>query len=461
MPVTSRRTRLHDVPDAAALWAWHARPGAFDRLVPPWQRMDVLAPPVLEEGGGATFRAHLGPLRWTWEARHEAVEPGRGFVDVAIRGPFARWRHTHRFEGGPDGVVLADSVDWGLPLGPLTEPVLSWAFQRMLTDLLRFRHRRTQQDMSRHAAFASRPRLRVGITGATGLVGTALSAFLSTGGHTVVPFSRRAGRGDGIRWDPAAGVLDPRDLESLDAVVHLAGEPISGRWTPARRARIVSSRVDGTALLARAMAAAGGPLVLLSASAVGVYGHQEEIVDEDSTLGKGFLADTGRAWEAAADPARAAGVRVVHPRIGIVQSARGGALAAQLPLFRAGLGGPAGSGRQGLPWIALDDLVGLLHHLLFTEVEGPINATAPGLVTQAEWARTLGRVLGRPALLPAPAPALRAMLGREEADALVLQGARVAPTRALQSGFTFLSPKLEPALRWELGALPPEDPDGR
>jgi uncharacterized protein (TIGR01777 family) len=255
-----------------------------------------------------------------------------------------------------------------------------------------------------------------------------------------------------FRWLPQNGYIDPEALDGIDAVVHLAGETVAGRWTEDKKRRIRESRVAGTRLLSERIAALDAPpRVLVSASAIGVYGDRgEERLTEDSPTGQGFLADVVRAWEAAAEPARAAGIRVVHPRFGIVQSARGGALKTQLPLFKLGLGGAVGGGRQYVSWVTIDDVVAAVTFALsHDDVAGAVNVTAPAPVTQAEYARTLGRVLGRPAVLPAPAFAVRLALGEFAGE--ILGGQRVIPQRLSDCGYAFRYRELEPALRHVLG----------
>lgn len=296
--------------------------------------------------------------------------------------------------------------------------------------------------------------MTIAVTGSTGLVGSALVPSLITGGHRVIRLTRGAVRGDTVRWDPDAGTVDARGLEGMDAVVHLAGENIAGGlWTRERKRRIRESRVRGTRVLAEALARLERPpRVLVSASATGYYGsRRDEILREESAPGTGFLAEVCREWEAATEPAARRGVRVVHLRTGIVLSGRGGALAKMLPPFRLGLGGPLGSGAQWVSWISVDDLVGVILHAIVTEtLKGPLNAVAPTPVTNRDLARTLGRVLGRPALLPVPAVALRLMLG-EMAEETVLASARVEPARLRASGYVFRHPMLEDALRRQLG----------
>lgn len=295
--------------------------------------------------------------------------------------------------------------------------------------------------------------MKVLISGASGLVGSALDARLAAGGHDMVRLTRSAPRGPGeFHWDPAAGEIDPGALDGVDAIVHLAGETVAGRWTDAKKQQIRDSRVLGTRLLAETAAAYDPrPRAFVSASAIGYYGDRgDDPVAEGSPMGTGFLAEVVRDWEAAAQPAREAGIRVVNLRFGIVQSAAGGALRAQLPLFRLGLGGRVGRGRQYVSWVAIDDVARAIEHALSSDrLSGPVNVTAPEPVTNAEYARTLGRVLRRPAVLPAPAPVLRLVLGEFSGE--LLGGQRVRPDRLLEEGFEFQYPELEGALRHVLG----------
>lgn len=294
------------------------------------------------------------------------------------------------------------------------------------------------------------------VTGASGLVGRALVASLERGGARVVRMVRHA-PSDPHReayWNPVAGKIDAAALEGAEAVVHLAGKGVADeRWTGRVKREVVASRVEGTRLVASAIAGlAVKPRVLVSASAIGLYGDRGDApLDEDSPPGTGFLAETCQQWEAACRPAWEASVRVVQVRIGIVLSRDGGALAKMLPLFCAGLGGVVGDGRQVMSWIGLADLVRAIRHAVdCPALHGAVNATAPHAVTNREFTRTLGKVLGRPTVLPAPAFALRLVLG-EMAGPLLLQGARVVPKRLLESGFTFEAPELAGALRRALG----------
>ena len=291
------------------------------------------------------------------------------------------------------------------------------------------------------------------ISGATGLIGSALIPELEAKGHTVRRLTRMPRQEGDIRWDIDAGTIGG-DLTGIDAVVHLAGESIAeGRWTEEKKRRILESRQKGTRLLAEKIAGLSEPpSVMVSVSATGYYGNRgNELLTEESEPGDLFLSKVCREWEAAADPAREAGVRVVHPRFGIVLTTEGGALGTTLPIFKLGGGGKIGSGGQYWSWISLDDVIGAIVHALQTDdLSGPVNVVTPGPPTNAEYTRVLGKVLNRPTLFTVPAPAARVMLG-EIADELLLASARVEPVRLRETGYSFRHPELEATLRYLLG----------
>lgn len=295
------------------------------------------------------------------------------------------------------------------------------------------------------------------MTGSSGLVGAALASSLTADGQAPRRLVRsRPAPGDAL-WNPEAGSIDADALQGIRAVVHLAGESIAaGRWTGARKRRILESRAQPTRLLAQTLSRlAEPPEVMVSASAIGWYGDRgDERLTEESAGGTGFLAEVCREWEAACAPATERGIRVVNVRFGIVLAAAGGALARMLPLFRFGLGGRLGSGRQWWSWVSLDDVLGAIRHALVTpSLRGPVNVVAPEAVTNAEFTQVLGRVLRRPTLAPAPAFALRLALG-EMAGPLLLASAHVAPEQLLATGYRFRHPQLERALRHLLGRPP-------
>jgi uncharacterized protein (TIGR01777 family) len=442
---------------APAIYAWHARPGAFARLTPPWMTVRVVeGAGGIAPGDWKRLWVGAGPVDVSWTLVHHDADNAAGFVDEQQDGPFASWRHEHRFlPGGPGSSILEDRIFYRLPFGKIGQFVADRQLQRRLDDLFRFRHQRTQLDLARHSAAGFERPQRIAISGASGLVGSQLVPFLRTGGHDVFRLVRRQPTtADEIFWDPAAGRIDAAALEGMDAVIHLAGVSIAGgRWTASRKAAIADSRVQGTRLLAETLARLEQPpRVLVSASAIGYYGDAgSATLTEQAPAGSGFLAGVVQAWEEATAPAASAGIRVVLPRFGIVLAGAGGLLARLAPAYRFGLGGPLGSGKQFMSWIALDDVLGvLLKAIADDRLAGPVNAVAPHPVTNHDFAQTLGRVLGRPAVLRAPAAALR-LAADELADELLLVSQRARPARLEEADFSFAFPTLEDALRQELG----------
>jgi uncharacterized protein (TIGR01777 family) len=426
---------------ARALFDWHARPGAFERLNPPFEPLEILERTGgIAPGARTVLRILLGPVPTRWVGVHTALDTGRSFTDRQESGPFALWEHVRRML--PDGEarsVLEDDIRYALPLGVLGR-VAAGRVQERIEAVFAYRHALTAADLARHSELPGPP-LRVGITGSHGLIGNALTHFLTTGGHTVV----RLGRGE------KAG-----DVDGLDAVVNLAGANVAdGRWTKARKRKIRESRVRTTeAVVAGILRAARRPPVLINGSAMGYYGDRGETpIDESSPRGTGFLAEVVNAWEAATAPAAQAEVRVVKLRTGVVLSPDAGALGMMLPIFRAGLGGRIGSGRQLLSWISLEDVLGAIHFALRTpSFQGVANLTAPEPVTNAAFTHVLGRVLHRPTVATVPGTVIRAVFG-EMGQESVLSGANVIPRALLDAGFRFRWPGLEDALRFCLGRV--------
>ena len=453
MPTFTKRSRI--AASAREVFDWHARPGAFERLTPPWEHVEIEERRGgIEDGARLVMRLGRAPLRLRWVADHRDYIDARQFCDVQTSGPFRRWEHTHRFEPvGDSACILEDHIAYELPLGRLGALVGGRITKTRLERMFRYRHTITAQDVVAHRTAGAEP-MDVLVTGSKGLVGSALVAFLTTGGHRVTRLVRSSPRDGEVRWNPADGTLDSAQLPALDAIVHLAGDNISeGRWTAEKKRRILDSRVQGTRLIADSVAAMKRPpRVLVCASAIGFYGDRgDEVLDEAAGPGSGFLADVCRQWEEAAQPARAAGIRVVHVRFGVVLSAGGGALAKMLLPFRLGAGGVLGSGKQYMSWIALDDAVGVLHFALTHDaLHGPVNAVAPHPVTNREFTKTLGKILSRPTILPIPAFAARLAFG-EMADALLLSSSRVEPRALRDAGYCFRFPTLEEAVHHVLG----------
>jgi uncharacterized protein (TIGR01777 family) len=448
-----RRTRLPVSADEA--FRWHERPGAIQRLIPPWERAVIVEHSGIHDGAIAVIKVYIGPVPALFVVRHSDYIAGRQFRDTQVEGPFARWEHTHSFE--PDGeqsCVLEDRIEYELPGGPLGEALGGDYLRSQLERLFDYRHRVTAQDLAAHASYGGGA-MKILLTGSHGLVGSALNPFLTTGGHSVEPLRRRDTdrAGHGVYWNPAEGSIERDKLEGVDCVVHLAGEGIVGAWDEEKKRKIRDSRVNGTRLLSEALAKLERrPRALVSASAIGYYGSRgDEVLTEESPAGNGFLSAVSREWEAATAPAAEAGIRVVNLRFGVILSPRGGALEKILLPFRFGLGGEVGGGRQYWSWIAIDDAVGAIHHALITDaLRGPSNAVAPHPVTNHEFTKTLGSLLSRPTLLPTPEFAARLAFG-EMADELLLAGARVEPARLLRTGYRFRFQTLEEALRHLLG----------
>lgn len=444
------RTRLPDSPEE--VFRWHDTAGAVHRLVPPWAPVSVVSHTGrLIEGGQTTFEL---PLGMRWHARVVKVAYPEGFIDEQEHGPMKRWRHRHAFERTEQGgTMLDDRVEYELPGGRLGAWLGGNAIDRRLAALFRFRHERTRSDLARHAPYRERPSLRIAVSGTHGLVGSALAAFLRAGGHTVVPIVR--GRSAGcIAWDDTSGEVDAQAMQDIDAVVHLAGESFFGlRWTAQKKHEIEDSRVRGTKAVATAAARAQrGPRVFVCASSVGYYGDRGlQVLSEGSPRGDGFLPDVVERWEAAAAPAREAGLRTVHLRSGTVLSGAGGALPMLMRASRWALAGPLGSGRQYVPWIALDDLLGaILFALHEDDIEGPVNVVSPHEITQRDLIAAVAGLVHRPVGPRVPNAALKAAMG-QLATELLLPSERVRPTVLLGRGFAFRYGDLERALRFETG----------
>ncbi|MEV0674695.1 TIGR01777 family oxidoreductase [Mycobacterium sp. NPDC050441] len=433
------------------VFAWHSRPGAFARLSPPWQAMTLKSEAASLRDGRAEL-ALPGGLRWVAQHQADAYDPPRRFVDKIVSGgpaslPAAlavRWKHIHDFEAiDATHTRMIDRVETPIP-------------GQFLRSMFAYRHRQLADDLASHQrarAHGVKP-LIVAVTGASGLVGSALTAFLSTGGHRVIRLVRHAtAKPDERQWNP----YDPHPelLVGVDAVIHLAGASIAGRFTEGHRRSIRDSRIEPTRRLAELIAETdGGPQVVVSASAVGLYGYDraDEVLTETSERGDGFLADVVADWENALAPAERSDVRVVRVRTGIVQSPSGGTLRLLRPLFAAGLGGRIGDGQQWLPWIGIDDLVDIYYRALWdTQLSGPVNAVAPEPVRNAEYTDTLGHVLHRPTILPVPTLGPRLLLGDQGARELACASQRAVPAVLTAADHHFRHPNLDQALRHVLG----------
>ncbi|WP_333619633.1 TIGR01777 family oxidoreductase [Dietzia sp.] len=469
--------------DPERVWGYFSAPGAFHRLAPPFLALrpvseaDSLADGTAVLAPATSLPGPLrGPSRPRWIARHDpsGYIEGERFVDRCSSAPYRRltgWVHTHTVEAaGPSGsgpdrsasrppaTAVGDHVDARVPARLLT-PTFAYRYRQLAADLSVLDRLRTE---ARDRGGTS---LTIAMSGASGLVGAQLGAFLSVAGHTVIRFVRHETSEPGERqWNPDSPAPDL--LDGIDVLVHLAGAPIAGRFTAAHVEKVRSSRIGPTRALAELVAARRGATDLVCASAIGLFGAErgDELLDERAAPGEGPIADIVRDWEDACAPAREAGARVVNVRTGIALSGAGGVLGALAPLFAAGLGGRIGDGEQWFSWIALDDLVDIYARAVVDPVlEGALNAVAPNPVRNSEFTETLGRVLHRPALIPVPAAAPALVLGRAGARELALADQRVVPAGLAELGHRFRFRSLGRALAHELGreSLPDSLPDFR
>ncbi len=439
-------------------FAWHERKGAFRRLMPPWELAEeIRADDNLEDGSQRIFRFPLGPIKMNWVAQHTGYNPPHSFEDKMLSGPFKSWHHIHKFEQiSSNKSVIRDKVNYRLPLGFLGKLVAGRMIKKRLIRMFTARGIRLERDLKRHAEFANKPRKKILVTGSSGLIGRQLVAFLDTGGHDVWRLVRRkAKKGEKeVAWYPEKGILNHDVVEGFDVIIHLAGAGIGDkRWSKKRMKLIEESRTKSTALLANAIAKlTNKPEAFVVSSAIGWYGERgDEELDEDSKPGEGFLPDTCKRWEDACQPARDCGVRTLNLRTGIVLDATGGALGKMLLPAKMGAGGPIGRGKQWYSWISMDDQIYSINHLLMNQdCEGVYNLGSPNPVRQKIFAKTLGKVLRRPAFIPTPPFGIWLLFGKMGV-ALTTESTKVIPKRLIESGYRFEHDNLENALRDCLG----------
>ena len=444
-------------------------PGALGRLIPPWEPIRLLSKtsPGVELNSEVELSVPLAPPpfesgpfeklgRTVWHAKHIELSPPNSFTDLQLSGPFKRWNHQHLFREMENGTSqLRDCIDFELPFHPVSTLFANWFVKMKLERTFRFRHARTENDLARLNTI-KRSHDTVLITGASGLVGRNLKAFLETAGYTVLTLTRGETSGENeYHWDIHKKSFPLEALERADAVVHLAGENIAaGRWTDEQKQRIRQSRIAGTELLVAALSQVSDrPEVFISASATGFYGSRgDEELTEDADEGDLFVSKVAIEWEQETFKATELGIRTVVPRIGVVITPEDGALKKMLLPFLFGVGGPVGSGAQWMSCIAIDDLVYALQFLLEEKsAVGVYNLTSPEPLTNKQFTKALVRTIRRPTLIPAPPFALRAAFG-EMADELLLASTRVLPKRLLEQGFTFTFPDIESSLAFSLGA---------
>ncbi len=433
-------------------FAYHDRPGALERLIPPWESVEIEhSDGSLTKGSRVVMKTKVFGVPVRWVAEHTHYEPPDLFCDTQLSGPFAVWNHRHEFKASGRYCELNDRIEYQIPLGGVGRLFGAGKVRSTLESMFAFRHRITRDDLTLMADHPIQPMV-IAVSGSSGLVGSHLKSMLTLLGHDVRPIVRSDSREprEIAAWESEA---EAAKFSDVDAVVHLAGKSIAdSRWTESIKREIRDSRVTKTRQLCESLAKLSKkPRVLVCASATGIYGDRgDEELDESSSTGNGYLADVAREWEEACRPASEAGIRVVHARFGIVISPQGGALQKML-LPAKFAGGALGSGKQWWSWIAIDDVIGAIYHAIADDgLAGPVNFVSPQPLTNGDFARTLATVIGRPAIFPAPAAALRLALG-EMADEMLLASARVIPRRLEQSGYRFRFTELEDCLRYSLG----------
>ena len=424
---------------ASKVFQWHLQPGALERMIPPWMNIRILEKGSPSQVGSLTvLELRVLWMRMLWYARHSSFTAGIEFMDKQERGPFCSFQHIHRVTSVDSFCILSDIIEYRAPFF-LQESYV----QKQLERQFAFRHRRILSDLSVLQKYGRAPQ-RILVSGASGMVGQSLCAFLAVSGHEVFRLKRQESdlAAHIIGWDPLQKrSYTTEDFEGFDAVIHLAGENIAAKkWSKKQREILVQSRCDDTRLLSQILSnLARPPKVFISASAVGIYGdRQEEYLTEDSTIASDFLGKLCAGWEEASSLLTNRGVRRVQARFGYILDPQGGMLKQMLPVFRMGLGGKIGSGKQIMPWVALDDVVyGIYHCLMESSLSGPINMVAPKPIEQKEFARILAKAVHRSYFFSVPALLLKILLP-QRAEALLLRSAHVLPKKLQDSGYEFI-----------------------
>ena len=444
------------------IWDWYNSDGAFRRIMPEWEGIQPINAGRLVDGDETIFKVKMGPLRQKWVARHHSVVPGESFADRMIKGPFGAWNHHHEFESSSGQMTsVIDNVEYKLPLHIFTGWSAGFTVLPRMKQMFEFRSVRVANDLKQIQATAKLSRQRILVSGSTGMIGLQLCAFLEAAGHDVHRLLRPSTKlpsdvdsSKVVKWNDLTGEILEGDMNGFDSIIHLAGAGIGDkRWSKKRLKLIRDSRIIPTENLAKIVAGLENPpKKMLCSSAIGFYGNRgTEVLDENSSAGNDMLSDLCKDWENASNAAKDAGINVIHLRTGIVMSPLGGALAKLLLPAKMGAGGPVGGGKQMQSWISLDDEIYAIHHLMMKEdSEGVYNLTAPNPVSQKQFAKTLGKVLRRPAFAPLPGFVIKILFG-QMGKKLVLEGQDVRPNRLLESGYEFTHSELESCLRSCLG----------
>lgn len=446
------------------VFRWHTRPGAIERYSPPWDPISLVSRAGgIETGAEVKIRMKAGPVPFLWHALHTDYIENRLFQDVQLKGPFSEWTHTHSFEPlGEEACLLKDTIEFRLPPHPFRDRISNQMVHRQLESVFNYRHAVLAQDLALQQLFSGEKQKTILVSGASGLIASALIPLLTTAGHKVLRLVRtKSNASDAVFWDPYRGVIEFQKLGSVDAVVHLAGEKIGeGRWTDRKKERIISSRVQTTRFLLETVSRLEQPPeVFINASAIGYYGDRgAEILDENADPGTDFISSVCRQWEDQLIPAREAGIRSVNLRIGVVLDPQGGALAELLPFLRLKIGTRVASGRQMVSWLGLNDVAGMIYYLINrTDISGPVNAVTPNAVTNRQLLDELSKLTNGLAVVSIPSPVIKLAFG-QMGEEVLLSSTHVEPSVLKRKGFPFRYSSLKPLLRHVLGREQKETP---
>jgi uncharacterized protein (TIGR01777 family) len=442
--------------DVCTAFEWHEREGALMRLTPPWEDIELLEKnDGIDVGATCSINVGTGFFSIPWQAEHIEYYKDKHFKDRQNKGPFALWEHSHDFEEKDGVTTIEDTVDYRLPLHSISAPFAGWFIKNKLKKMFAYRAQVSKNDIEIMHEYENKPKTII-VSGSTGVVGSSLIPYLQTQGHKVIRMVRNEKQlciGD-VCWNPNADNMSEEMFQDADVMIHLAGEPIGDEnWTNEKKLSIVDSRVKSTNLLAKTISnMKKPPKLLICASAIGYYGDGGEAeLNEDSPNGKNFISHVCYHWEKAAKSAEMRGIRVVYLRIGVALSPAGGALQKMKTSFSMGLGTSLGSGKQYLSWVAMDDVLYAMTHIMETEsLSGPVNLTAPNPKRWHDFSDTLAKVLGRPRFLRVPEWLIKMVYGQMGKEVL-LASANVMPKKLIESGFKFRYPELDEALEHLLG----------